>query len=61
MVKAANMSPVPLKWQSIAGTSILKSLGELSKRAVDPIIEIVGEAASNRTDVMMICGSRFSL
>jgi len=55
-VRAANMSPVPLKKQSIAGTSILKRRGEPSARAVEPTTERVGEAASKLTDVTTMCG-----
>lgn len=37
-VKAANISPVPLKKQSRAGTSTRKRRGDPSDRVVDPII-----------------------
>ncbi len=48
------MSPVPLKKQSIAGTSILKRRGERSTRAVEPTTEMVGEDGSKRTEVTMM-------
>ncbi len=53
-VKAANMSPVPLKKQSMAGTSIRKHRGDPSLRAVEPTMERVGEEESKRMDVMMM-------
>lgn len=66
-VNAANISPVPLKKQSRAGTSTLKSRGEPSERAVDPMIERVLEdggrvvealevSEGSCTDVMIMWG-----
>jgi len=49
------MSPVPLKKQSIAGTSILNKRGERSARAVEPTTEMEGEAGSKRTEVTIMC------
>ena len=48
------MSPVPLKKQSIAGTSILKRREERSERAVEPTTEIVSEVGGRRTEVTMM-------
>ena len=54
------MSPVPLKKQSIAGTSILKRRGEPSARAVEPTTEVVvpDVELKGETEVMMMCGMR---
>jgi hypothetical protein len=50
------MSPVPLKKQSMAGTSMLKQRADRSLRAVEPTMEIVGEEESKRMDVTMRWG-----
>ena len=52
------MSPVPLKKQSIAGTSTWKSRGVRSERRVEPTIERVGAEGDKRKDVTMMCGMR---
>jgi len=50
------MSPVPLKKQSMAGTSILKKRGVWSWRAVEPTTERVGEEGVKETEVTMMWG-----
>lgn len=60
-MRAANMSPVPEKKQSRAGTSILKRRGEYSEEAVEPKMEMVSGDEGRRTEVMMMCGIRWIL
>ncbi len=55
------MSPVPLKKQSMAGTSILKLRGERSVRAVEPTIDMFVGESGKRTEVTIICGIRWVL
>lgn len=59
MVSAANISPVPLKKQSMAGKSILNNRGERSARAVEPTMEMVGDEDEKLTEVMMMWGMRW--
>lgn len=58
-VRAANMSPVPLKKQSIAGTSMLKIRGEKEEVAVEPMMDIVVEVEGRRTEVTIMWGMRW--
>lgn len=58
--RAANISPVPLKKQSIDGMLILNRRGEPSDRAVEPTMTVVllvvveeEEETSSWTDVMI--------
>jgi hypothetical protein len=65
-VSAANMSPVPLKKQSNAGTSMRNSRGEPSERVVEPmIVSVVGGVDEPRldswTDVTITCGTEYVL
>ena len=60
-VRPANMSPVPLKKQSIAGTSILKIRGENEEVAVEPMIDIVVEVQGSLTEVTIMWGTRWVL
>lgn len=53
------MSPVPLKKQSIAGTSILKIRGEKVDVAVEPMMDIVVEVEGRRTEVTIMWGMRW--
>ena len=59
-INAANISPVPLKKQSISGTSILNILGVPSARREEPITESVDfevdSSWGKRTEVTIICG-----
>lgn len=55
-MRAANISPVPEKKQSRAGTSILNRRGEYSEEAVEPMMEMVLEDEGRRTEVIMMCG-----
>lgn len=57
-VSAANKSPVPLKTQSMDGTSILNKRGERLARAVEPTMEIVDDEDEKSTEVMMMWGMR---
>lgn len=50
------MSPVPLKKQSMAGTSILKKRGVCMEVDVEPIMERRGEVGVKETEVMIMCG-----
>ena len=66
-VSAANISPVPLKKQSSAGTSTRNSRGDPSERVVDPItvrkfsggggVEPDWESLKSCTEVIMTCGT----
>ena len=58
-VRAANMSPVPLKKQSIAGTSILKIRGEKEEVAVEPMMDILVDVEGRWTEVMIMWGMRW--
>lgn len=58
-VRAANMSPVPLKKQSIAGTSILKIREEKEEVAVEPMMDMVLEVEGRRTEVTIMWGMRW--
>ena len=58
-VRAANMSPVPLKKQSIAGTSILKIRGEKEEVAVEPMMDILVEVEGRHTEVTIMWGMRW--
>ena len=53
------MSPVPLKKQSIAGTSILKIRGEKVEVAVEPRIDILVDVEGRWTEVMIMWGIRW--
>ena len=58
-VRAANMSPVPLKKQSIAGTSILKIRGEKEEVAVEPMMDILVEVEGRHTEVTIMWEMRW--
>ena len=53
------MSPVPLKKQSIAGTSILKIRGEKEEVAVEPMMDILVDVEGRWTEVMTMWGMRW--
>ena len=53
------MSPVPLKKQSIAGTSILKIRGVKEEVEVEPMMDIVVEVGGRRTEVTIMWGMRW--
>lgn len=61
-IRAANMSPVPLKKQSMAGicTRNTRGIGLVREVTVDPMTDNEGPAPGlgNETEVMMICGMR---
>ena len=57
-VRAANISPVPLKKQSIAGTSILNIRGEKDEVAVEPMMDILVEVEGRHTEVTIMWGMR---
>ena len=50
---------MPLKKQSIAGTSILKIRGEKEEVAVEPMMDIVVEVEGRLTEVTMMWGMRW--
>lgn len=58
-VRAANMSPVPLKKQSIAGTSILKIRGDKEEVAVEPMMDILVDVEGRQTEVTIMWGMRW--
>lgn len=51
---------MPLKTQSMEGTSILNKRDERSAHAVEPMMEMVGDEDVKLTEVMMMWGMRWT-